>query len=302
MEINLKLNLPSIFGNENQNLNEGTFPKSLNISYLIDFGNFDFKKVLKSTESAPATQTKNIVLNINDDKTAQLNEKKNEQREENHEPKTNEDLIKEKKEDEPNEDDFQPEEDAQENEMENIRKSNEVASIPQKKKYEENNGNKTGKNYPKNAYKENRDTVSRCRPPLLVEKEKGNDKGFAEEVNEDIYIVGIKEDMTEEDIKNVFIYYGDVVDCKIFRDKFTQKIKGSGIVKFNEKKSAYNAVNDAEEILCKGHPLKLRYSKRNKYYGEKEETRNKEEKKFCGRIRERTKEKEDGEILYGKKW
>ena len=108
--------------------------------------------------------------------------------------------------------------------------------------------------------------------------------------------------MTEEDIKNVFIYYGDVVDCKIFRDKFTQKIKGSGIVKFNEKKSAYNAVNDAEEILCKGHPLKLRYSKRNKYYGEKEETRNKEEKKFCGRIRERTKEKEDGEILYGKKW
>ena len=133
MEINLKLNLPCIFGNENQNLNEGTFPKSLNISYLIDFGNFDFKKALKSIESAPATQTKNIVLNINDDKTAQLNEKKNEQREENHEPKTNEDLIKEKKEDEPNEDDFQPEEDAQENEMENIRKSNEVASIPQKK-------------------------------------------------------------------------------------------------------------------------------------------------------------------------
>ena len=300
MEINLKLNLPSIFGNENQNLNEGIFPKSLNISYLIDFGNFDFKKVLKSTESAPATQTKNIVLNINDDKTVQLDEKKNDQREENHEPKTNEDLIKEKKDDEPNIDDFLLEEDDQENEMENIRK-NEVTTIPQEKKYEENYG-KTGKNYAKNAYRENRDAVPRYQPPLLVEKEKENDKGFAEEVTEDIYIVGIKEDITEEDLKNTFLCYGDVVDCKIFRDKFTQKIKGSGIVKFKEKASAYNAVNDAKEIFCKDHPLKLRFSKRNIYYGEKEESRNKKEKKFCGRIRERTKEKEDGEILYGKKW
>jgi hypothetical protein len=302
MEINLKLNLPSIFGNENHNLNDCTFPKSLNITYLFDFGNFDFKKALKSIESAPATQTKNIVLNINDDKTAKLNEKKNEQREENHEPKTNEDLIKEKKEDEPNIDDFQAEEDAQENEMENIRKKNEVTTIPQEKKYEENYGNKTGKNFTKNAYREKRDAASRYRPPLLVEKEKENDKGFAEEVTEDIYIVGIKEDITEEDLKNSFLCYGDVVDCKIFRDKFTQKIKGSGIVKFKEKISAFNAVNDAKEVLCKDHPLKLRYSKRNIYYGEKEESRNKNEKKFCGRIRERSKEKEDGEILYGKKW
>ena len=300
MEINLKLNLPSIFGNENQNLKDCTLPKSLNISYFIDFGHFDFKKALSSIESAPATQTKNIVLNINDDKTVQLDEKKNDQREENHEPKTNEDLIKEKKDDEPNIDDFLLEEDDQENEMENIRK-NEVTTIPQEKKYEENYG-KTGKNYAKNAYRENRDAVPRYQPPLLVEKEKENDKGFAEEVTEDIYIVGIKEDITEEDLKNTFLCYGDVVDCKIFRDKFTQKIKGSGIVKFKEKASAYNAVNDAKEIFCKDHPLKLRFSKRNIYYGEKEESRNKKEKKFCGRIRERTKEKEDGEILYGKKW
>ena len=300
MEINLKLNLPSIFGNENQNLKDCTLPKSLNISYFIDFGHFDFKKALSSIESAPATQTKNIVLNINDDKTVQLDEKKNDQREENHETKTNEDLIKEKKDDEPNIDDFLLEEDAQENEMENIRK-NEVTTIPQEKKYEENYG-KTGKNYAKNAYRENRDAVPRYQPPLLVEKEKENDKGFAEEVTEDIYIVGIKEDITEEDLKNTFLCYGDVVDCKIFRDKFTQKIKGSGIVKFKEKASAYNAVNDAKEIFCKDHPLKLRFSKRNIYYGEKEDSRNKKEKKFCGRIRERTKEKEDGEILYGKKW
>ena len=300
MEINLKLNLPSIFGNENQNLKDCTLPKSLNISYFIDFGHFDFKKALSSIESAPATQTKNIVLSINDDKTVQLDEKKNDQREENHEPKTNEDLIKEKKDDEPNIDDFLLEEDDQENEMENIRK-NEVTTIPQEKKYEENYG-KTGKNYAKNAYRENRDAVPRYQPPLLVEKEKENDKGFAEEVTEDIYIVGIKEDITEEDLKNTFLCYGDVVDCKIFRDKFTQKIKGSGIVKFKEKASAYNAVNDAKEIFCKDHPLKLRFSKRNIYYGEKEDSRNKKEKKFCGRIRERTKEKEDGEILYGKKW
>ena len=99
MEIYLKLNLPSLFGNENQNLNEGAFPKSLNISYFTNFWNFDLENALKSIESTPSTQIKNIVLNIYEDKTAQFNEKKNEQRKEDHKPKTNEDLIKEKKED-----------------------------------------------------------------------------------------------------------------------------------------------------------------------------------------------------------
>lgn len=137
-------------------------------------------------------------------------------------------------------------------------------------------------------------------PPLLVEKEKKNNKNnyYIKEANKDLFIVGIKDDITEEDLKNTFLYYGDVLDCKIFRDKYTEKIKGSGIVKFKEKSGAYNAMNDVEEILCKGHPLRLRYSnRRNNIYDEREETKNKIEKHFCGRIRERINEREEGENI-----
>lgn len=80
MEINFKINFPDIIGNESQNKTEVKFPKSFNESYLIDFGNFDCKKALKSIEPTQAALTKNIVLNINDEKKVQMIEKKNEQK------------------------------------------------------------------------------------------------------------------------------------------------------------------------------------------------------------------------------
>jgi hypothetical protein len=264
MEINFKINFPSISENEGQNLTNDKFPKSLNISYFIDFG--------KKTPAGPSDK---IVFNINDDKKVKVIETKNEQREENNGEKISEGNIKEKKEGDPTEEDVHREEDAQGNEMKKAKKNDESASIP-----------------PKNVNL----------PPVLIEKEKENDKGYAEEITEDIYVIGIKEDISEEDLKKTFSFYGDVVECKIFRDKFTQKIKGSGIVKFKEKKSAYNDINDEQEVICKGYPLKLRYSRRNRHYGEKEETRYREEKKFIGKIRERIKEKEDGKLLYTQKW
>lgn len=268
MEINFKISFPIKISNEADNINNGNFPKSVNVSYFIDFA-----------EKNPAEPSKNIVLNINEDKKVKVIEKKNDQIEENHEEKKNEDNIKEKKGGEPNVEEVQQEENA----MKNSKKNEEEASIP-----------------PKNVYKQNREVASPL-PPVLIEKEKENEKGFSEEVTEDIYVLGIKDDMTEEDLIKTFSFYGDVMDCKIFLDKFTQKKKGSGIIKFNEKQSAFKAINSSEEVVCKGHPLKLRYSRKNKYCFERDETK-REEKKFMGRIRERAKEKEDEELHYTQKW
>ena len=76
MEINFKINFPINISNEADNINNGNFPKSVNVSYFIDFA-----------EKNPAEPSKNIVLNINEDKKVKVIEKKNDQIEENHQEK-----------------------------------------------------------------------------------------------------------------------------------------------------------------------------------------------------------------------
>ena len=151
MEINFKINFPINISNEVNNINNGNFPKSLNVAYFIDFA-----------EKNPGEPSKNIVLNSNEDKKVKVIEKKNDQIEENHQEKKNEDNIKEKKGGEPNVEEVQQEENA----MKNSNKNDEVVSIP-----------------PKNVYNQNREAASPL-PPVLIEKEKENEKGFSEEVTD----------------------------------------------------------------------------------------------------------------------
>lgn len=265
MEINFKINFPD---NESQNIISSKFPKSFSISYYIDF-----------TGKTPSDPSKNIVLDINDEKKVKVIEKSNDLIEEIPGDKLIKDINQEKKGGEPSAEDAQQEEKA----MKNSKQNDEVANNP-----------------PKNVYKQNREAASPL-PPVLIEKEKDNEKGFGEDITEDIYVVGIKDGMTDEDLIKTFSFYGEVMDCKIFQDKFTRKIKGSGIIKFAEKQSAFKAINSSDDIICKGHPLKVRYSRKNKFFCERDETK-REEKKYVGRIRERPKEKEDGELLYNQKW
>lgn len=284
MEIKFKITLPSIITGEESNQNQAQckIPKTFQASFMIDFDS----KSIPSIKSAETSSPKKFVLYVNKDNNDNCNEKKDEHKEEIHAEENCE------KKDHPESEGLQP-----------ISKGrNEEPMSISTKIIEENYENEDN---PKSIYKETNNAVSILPPIKLVEKHKENDKGnfnFSEEVNEDIYIVGIKDNMTEEDLKNAFSKYGEVMDIKIFKDRFTQKIKGAGIIKFKDKKSSFNAVNDGDEVLCKGYALKLRYSRRNKIYGQRDDARNKDGQKFCGRIRERNKEAaEEGEILYNRK-
>ena len=74
---------------------------------------------------------------------------------------------------------------------------------------------------------------------------------------------GINYKSEEDDIKNTFSKYGQIVFCKIIRDKETNKSKGIGIVKFQEKSQAFNAMKYADNIECQGRKLKINYSTKN---------------------------------------
>ena len=87
-----------------------------------------------------------------------------------------------------------------------------------------------------------------------------NDNKIPEDAFEELFIRGINYLSEENDIKNTFSKYGEVVRCKILRDRETNKSKGIGFVKFKEKYQAYNAMKDAENLECQGRKLKINYS------------------------------------------
>ena len=82
--------------------------------------------------------------------------------------------------------------------------------------------------------------------------EEYNDINISEKAIEELYIKGINYEANEDDLKETFNKYGTISSCKILRDKKTQKSKGAGFVKFTDKKSAVRALNDADNLICKG--------------------------------------------------
>lgn len=286
MEINFKINIPNILINNESNQNQAEYkiPDSFHVSYYIDF---DCKNIPALKSSATSSSKKKIVLNAI--------EKKNDQREnpEATANAVNEEPIKEKE--------LHPESE-RENEMANIGNSKEEINMPDEEKNEECYEAKDIKDIRNNMYREARDTALNLPQIQLVEKRKENDKGgrsdLSGDVNEDIYVMGIKDNISEEDLKALFSKYGEIADIKIFKDRFTKQYKGSGIIKFKNKLSSFKAINDGNDVVCKGCPLKLRYSRRSKIYGERDD-RFKDGQKILGRIRERTMDaKEEGEIVY----
>ena len=72
--------------------------------------------------------------------------------------------------------------------------------------------------------------------------------------------MGINYESIEDDLKDTFSKYGEISSCKILKDKETGKSRGIGFVKFGDKKSAVKAMNDADNLICKGRNLRIRYA------------------------------------------
>jgi len=113
-----------------------------------------------------------------------------------------------------------------------------------------------------------------------------NNNDIPNDAFEELYIRGINYDSNEEDIKNIFSKYGEIIKCKILRDKDTQKSKGRGFVKFKEKYQAYNAMKDSNNLTCQGRKLFINYSNIKK----EENQNNNNNKKFNGRKFDNIKE------------
>ena len=91
-------------------------------------------------------------------------------------------------------------------------------------------------------------------------QQNNDDIEIPEDAYEELFIMGINYESIEDDLKDTFSKYGEISSCKILKDKETGKSRGIGFVKFGDKKSAVKAMNDADNLICKGRNLRIRYA------------------------------------------
>ena len=68
-----------------------------------------------------------------------------------------------------------------------------------------------------------------------------------------IYISGFPKEITEGDLVIVFSQYGEIVDCRIVRDKKTGKSKGYGYICYEDQRSTILAVDNLNGIKIGGN-------------------------------------------------
>lgn len=70
-----------------------------------------------------------------------------------------------------------------------------------------------------------------------------------------IFVGNLTNDVTEEDLTNLFSEYGQVKEVKIIRDMFTQQTKGFGFVEMPGLADAQKAINGINTKEFKGKKL-----------------------------------------------
>ncbi|HNS30895.1 MAG TPA: RNA-binding protein [Tenuifilaceae bacterium] len=72
-----------------------------------------------------------------------------------------------------------------------------------------------------------------------------------------IYIGNIAYGMTVDEIKELFIPYGNVVNVRIITDRRTGKSKGYAFVEMDNEEDATNAIKALHDSLVKGRNIKV---------------------------------------------
>jgi RNA recognition motif-containing protein len=67
-----------------------------------------------------------------------------------------------------------------------------------------------------------------------------------------IYVGNLSNDVTEEDLMNLFSPFGQVKEAKVIRDMFSQDSRGFGFVEMPGQTEAQNAIKDLNNQNLKG--------------------------------------------------
>ena len=246
MEINFKIKLPEIKISESNNQENIQLPKALKICYEYAFDNSKTSInrqnnqnkqnnviMIDSSELVLNGENNNLLINKDKENTLSNNENDKENSYENTQ------ALKKEEKGEPLDNNI-------------ISKTNQCAETTCL------DANHADNNIRKNQYKERNNEKT----PILVERTKlSNDYKVYNhqnkneenlEIGEDLFVIGVNDEIHEDDLIKTFSLYGEVVLAKIIKDKFTKKAKGIAFVKYKEKESAIRAMNNKDKIHCNG--------------------------------------------------
>lgn len=82
-----------------------------------------------------------------------------------------------------------------------------------------------------------------------------------------LYIGGLMCDITSEELKEVFEDFGEVVQAKVIKDRYTGECRGFGFVTFKNDEDANTAIEEADGGELDGKKIIVREAKSKKSGG-----------------------------------
>ena len=82
-----------------------------------------------------------------------------------------------------------------------------------------------------------------------------------------LYIGGLVDDITSPELKEVFEEFGEIVDAKVIKDRYTGNCRGFGFITFKNDEDADKAIEEADGGELDGKKIRVCEAKNKKPEG-----------------------------------
>ncbi|MBI3138981.1 MAG: RNA-binding protein [Sphingobacteriales bacterium] len=81
-----------------------------------------------------------------------------------------------------------------------------------------------------------------------------------------IYVSNLSFTVSDDQLKKLFVPFGEVASAKVMTDKFTNRSRGFGFVEMPEEQQAQKAIDDLNGSSCEGRPMVVNQAKPRKQF------------------------------------
>lgn len=80
-----------------------------------------------------------------------------------------------------------------------------------------------------------------------------------------ILVRNLPREVSEEELRNLFLPYGEIISCDLVNDKVTGQSKGFGFVEMDDQEQIENAISALNGSLIKGQKIRVKWSNQEKH-------------------------------------
>lgn len=76
-----------------------------------------------------------------------------------------------------------------------------------------------------------------------------------------VYVGGLEQDVTSEELRDVFLEFGEIEDARVIRDHYTKQSRGFAFITFKNEEDAKKAIAEGDGAELDGKPIKVSEAK-----------------------------------------